>query len=268
MSGARVRKSRMADALGTQFHVIGALLLRELHTRYGRDNIGYLWMMLEPCLLATAVASLHAGSGAHGGASDFRPVPFALTGYTVFMIFRSIVSRAEAALESNKPLFYHHMVTIFDVLAARAALESLSTVATLVLLLFGAWLLGLAEAPAYPLTLLGGAFFMCWMSFAFSMLVCLGAHFSKAFAKFLHPALYITMPLSGSFFLLVWIPEPYRTWLSWSPINQIFEMVFTGLFESVDSPYYDPLYITGWCMLLTVLGMASLRIVRRHVHLS
>ena len=39
-------------------------------------------------------------------------------------------------------------------------------------------------------------------------------------------------------------------------------------FESVESPYFDPLYIAGWCLILTFAGLLSLRIVRRHVHLS
>lgn len=267
MLTSRSEWRRTASGFETQRHVIGALVLRELHTRYGRDNIGYLWMLLEPCLLAAAVASLHTESGLRPG-TDFEPIPFALTGYTVFMIFRSIVSRAESTLEANKPLLYHHQVSIFDMLAARGILESLSTIATLILLLTLANLLRFASPPAYPLTMLGAILFMCWFSFACSMLVCLGCYFSKAFAKFLHPAMYISMPMSGSFFLLSWIPEPYRTWLSWSPMNQIFEMLFSGLFESVNSPYYDPLYITGWCMALTALGLAALRVLRRNVHLN
>ena len=31
--------------------VIGALLLRELLTRYGRNNIGFLWLFVEPRVL-------------------------------------------------------------------------------------------------------------------------------------------------------------------------------------------------------------------------
>jgi capsular polysaccharide transport system permease protein len=260
------RRSGLRHGFEVQARVIGALILRELHTRYGRDNIGYLWMVIEPMLLAGSVALLHAGSGAHGG-SDFRPMPFALTGYCVFIIFRSIVSRAESALEANKPLLYHTMVSIFDMLAARAALEALSTAATLAALFLVACAFDLASPPARPLLLLAGILLMTWFSFAISMLVCMGTHFSKAFAKFLHPALYILMPISGAFFLLSWIPEPFRAWLSWSPMNGIFEMVFTGVFESVDSPYYDGVYIAGWCLFLTFTGLLALRIVRRHVHL-
>ncbi|MBQ1540386.1 MAG: ABC transporter permease [Caulobacteraceae bacterium] len=251
--------------LDVQRHVVGALIMRELHTRYGRENIGYLWMIVEPMLLAGSVTLIHFGQRSHG---EINPVPFTLTGYCVFIIFRSIISRAESTLEANQPLLYHRTVTIFDMLLARALLECAASTATLCVLLAGAWAAGMAEPPARPLTMLGAIAAMGWFSFAVSMPVCAATYVSKAVAKFVHPVTYILMPLSGAFFMLKWIPEPYRGWLAWSPMTQMFEMLRTGQFESVESPYFDPLYIAGWCLILTFAGLLSLRIVRRHVHLS
>lgn len=259
--------NRLFEGVEVQRHVIGALILRELHTRYGRDNIGYLWMIVEPMLLAATVALLHGGQTAHYG-PDIQPVPFAATGYCVFMIFRSILARAETTLEANKPLLFHRMVTIFDMLAARAVLEALATTATLALLLAGAWALGLAAPPARPLVLLAAIALMTWFAFALSMLVCTAAYFSKAVSKIIHPAIYILMPLSGAFFLLEWIPEPYRGWLAWSPMVQIFELVHMGGFVTVEGSGSDPIFMLACCLGLTLLGLLSLRIVRRHVHLS
>jgi capsular polysaccharide transport system permease protein len=121
-------------SLNTQADVIGALLMRELHTRYGRENVGYLWMFLEPMMLAIAVTLLHAGQPSHYG-SDIRTVPFAILGYTIFIMFRGIFTRAEGALEANMPLLYHRSVTIFDILASRALLEGAGVTATFVILI-------------------------------------------------------------------------------------------------------------------------------------
>lgn len=70
-----------------QRHVIGALMLRELHTRYGRENIGYLWMIAEPLLLAGTIAAIHAGEKTHYS-SDILSVPFAVLGYCIFITRR------------------------------------------------------------------------------------------------------------------------------------------------------------------------------------
>lgn len=39
-----------------QVRVIGALLMREIHTRYGRESIGHLWVIGEPMLFCVGVA--------------------------------------------------------------------------------------------------------------------------------------------------------------------------------------------------------------------
>lgn len=274
MSGERaIRRtgglSTLLQGLDVQRHVIGALIMRELHTRYGRENIGYLWMIVEPMLLAGAVAALHGESnGAGGRVHDFQPVPFALGGYCTFMVFRSVISRAESTLEANKPLLFHRTVSIFDMLLARAVLESVATFAALAILLAGAWAFGLGQPPARPLTFIAAYGLMTWFAFALSMPICAGAYLSKAVGKFIHPLTYIAMPVSGAFFLLTWIPQPFRGWLAWSPLNQIFEMLHTGQSLSVDSVYFDPLYIVQWCLALTLAGLLSLRAVRPHIHLS
>jgi capsular polysaccharide transport system permease protein len=108
---------------------------------------------------------------------------------------------------------------------------------------------------------------MLWFSFAVSMLVCAGTHVSHLVARVLHPLTYLLMPLSGAFFMLKWIPQPYRGWLGWFPMTQIFELVRTGQFASVESPYFDIPYIVGCCLLLTFFGLATIRITRRNIQL-
>lgn len=252
--------------LDVQAHVIGALILRELHTRYGRDNIGYLWMLADPMMLALAVVLIHLPGGMYRESMPI--VPFVLGGYTVFIIFRGIIGRAESTLEANQPLLYHRTVSIFDMLFARAVLEGAACFAALVILLGGAFAAGLAAPPARPLTFLGSVLFMTWVSFGLSMLVCAMGHASKTAGRLVHPVVYVMFPLSGCFYTLKSVPEPYRHWIGWSPFNQIFEMLRTGLFENIDSPYYHPPYLFGVCMTLTLLGMFTLRVLRRRVHVN
>lgn len=256
---------RLLDGLDVQANVIGALLMRELHTRYGRDNIGYAWLLVEPMTLAIAVSALHFGQSGHGG---ILPVPFTIGGYCMFMVFRAVIGRAESTIDPNKPLLYHRMVTLFDMMVARVMLEAASSLVAMIVLLGGAWAFGLAQKPHEPLMMLAAFGYMVWFSFALAMPVCAACYMSKAVPKFVHPIVYILMPISGTFFLLAWIPEPYRTWLSWFPLNQIFEMYHSAHFASVDSPYYSATYLTGWCLALTLVGLVSLRLVRTHIHLS
>lgn len=259
--------SEFLSGLELQGHVIGALILRELHTRFGRNNIGFLWFLAEPLMLAAAVAAMHTGAHANTNI-DVQPVALGLIGYVGFMLFRSIVSRAESTLHSNQPLLYHRAVTIFDMLLARAVLDFAATISAMALLLAGGWLAGLWDLPARPLSMLIAMLLMLWWSFALSLLICSACHASALVERLLHPVIYLMMPLSGGFFVLKWIPDPYRTWLWWFPMVQIFELLRFGNFRSLDDRYVDMPYIIGSCLVLTFLGLASIRITRRHVHLS
>lgn len=264
---ARTADTELARGAAIQANVIGALIMRELHTRYGRDNIGYLWVIAEPMLLAGAVALLHSGEHLRylGG---LRPVPFALVGYGLFIMFRSIVSRAETVLEANRPLLYHRQVTLFDMLAARALLEGASTTLALALLIFAAWTLGLSDPPARPLVLLGAMALMLWLSFGLSMVVAALSQRSHAFGRLLHPALYLSLPLSGAFFVLAWIPQPFRSALEWVPLVQIFELARRGMFAAYQTPYVDLPYLLAWCLSLTLVGMLALKAIRREILLT
>ena len=58
-----------------QLRVIYALLMREIITRYGRHNFGFMWLFLEPMLFTTGIVILWYNlKGAH---SNISIVPFA-----------------------------------------------------------------------------------------------------------------------------------------------------------------------------------------------
>jgi capsular polysaccharide transport system permease protein len=264
--GFRHELAQFREGLRVQGNVIGALIMRELHTRYGRENVGYLWMFLEPLTLATAVSALHAGEKTRYG-SDIRMVPFAMLGYSIFIMLRGMVGRAEGALESNTPLLYHRAVTIFDMLFSRAILEGAGTFMTYVVLITFGTLFGVADLPVRPLAIVIGVGLMFWFSFSLSMLISALTHENRLAGRLVHPIMYLSMPMSGAFFALSWIPEPYRTWLSWVPLVQIFEELRYGQFESSSNTYVNLPYIIFWCMAFTYWGLVSIRIVRRHIHL-
>ena len=259
--------SPFRDALRTQGNVIGALILRELHTRFGRENIGYLWLFAEPMLLAVAVALLHANHQLPI-AGGVRPIPFAIGGYGLFIMFRSVVSRAETVLTSNRPLLHHRPVTLADMLVARTTLEAVSTVVVLVVLLGGAWALGLADPPARIEEMMLAVALMCWFSFGLAMLVATLSHQAPIIGRLVHPILYLTMPLSGAFFALSWFPEDIRSLLLWVPLVHIFELLKEGQFATFTSPDINLTYVVGWCGMLTLLGLFGLAHLRARVELS
>ena len=65
--------------LTIQWRVIRALLMREIITRFGRENIGVLWLFGEPMIFTLSVATLWKAAGMNHGSS--LPIEaFAITG--------------------------------------------------------------------------------------------------------------------------------------------------------------------------------------------
>ena len=259
--------AELVQGLRTQSNVVGALILRELHTRFGRANIGFLWIFGEPLLLAVAVGALHSAQRLPLTGSA-RSVPFALAGYALFIMFRSMVSRAETLLEANRPLLNHRTVTLFDMLLARALLELGSTIAVLALLLPLAWLAGYADWPENPMLVLVATVLMGWFSFALSMLVMALSHESALAGRLVHPLLYLSMPLSGAFFAMQWFSPAVQALLAWVPTVPVFELMRVGLFAGYPADHADLAFPVAFTALLTALGLAALRAVRPRIEIN
>ncbi len=251
---------------GVQMRVIGALLMRELHTRYGRENVGYLWLIGEPLMLGSVIALLHTGQTIRD--TEFNPVAFYVVGYTLYIMFRGIVTRSEGALVGNISLLYHRMVTVLDVVIARAVLEAAGTFLSFSILMGLLISIGYTNFPVRPLMLMAGVGYIFWFSFSISLIVVGCTHENRLLERLVHPFTYFMMPASGAFFRTVWIPQPYRSYLKWDPFPDAFELVRYGQFEGASLEYVDFIYMTGFCLVLTFLGLVAVKSLRKRIHLS
>src|SRR5216684_8184356 len=104
----------LLHSLGIQRRVLHALLMREIITRFGRENLGVLWLVAEPMLFTLGVATLWTAAGLRHG-SAIPIVAFAVTGYSSVLMWRNSANRAGSAVANNKPLLFHRNVQILDV---------------------------------------------------------------------------------------------------------------------------------------------------------
>lgn len=253
------------DDLTHQMNVVGALVLRELHTRFGRNNIGYLWMIGEPMMLAGVIGALHAFQPGHLG-STMPPVAFSMVGYCIFIIFRGIFNRAESIVESNLPLMYHRMVSVLNLSVARVVVEAAGCVTTFIILYSFVTLIGMGEVPARPLYAMFGIVLMIWISFALGLNVTAITFERPTLQRLVHPISYFMMPLSGAFFAVEWLPLSVQRAADWFPLVNIFEIVRYGMFEMASTQHIFPGYAIGWCAFFTYTGLLGIRRLRNRIH--
>ena len=255
---------RLARGARTQARVLGALIIREMQTRFGRDNIGFLWLFVEPMLLMVGVSILQRLS--HVIPQDgVDPIPFTITGYCAYMMFRSNVTRAAVTVLSNRVLMYHRQVTMFDILLARTLLELGATFIAMLVLLAGCVALGFGPVPARPLMLIAGMLTMFWFSTGIAMMICAAGEFFPVIERFVHPTTYLILPFSGMLFRIEWLPQSAREILRWAPLPQITEIIRQGVWSHLHSDYVDPPYLIMWCAITTLLGLLGLNVARQAV---
>lgn len=251
--------------LRVQLRVIGAVMLRELHTRFGRRNLGYLWLVGEPLILASGISLIHLVSHVElsGG---FQPATFYASGYIAYITFRNNVNRASSTIEANKPLLYHRQVTLIDIVVARSILEAIATLGAMIVVLGFFVALGLADLPERPAYILLGMGFLAWLSTAVALVICGATEFSPLVERFVHPMTYLIMPFSGMFYVLDQLPPAFSGPASWIAIPQMTDLVRQGLRADFHSTFVNIPYLILVCSCLTMMGLFLVRLARKHMH--
>ncbi len=237
-------------------------MIRELNTRFGRENIGFLWIMGEPLLFAGLVAIiwhfLH-GETEHG----IGITAFIVSGYIPITMFRHGVNRSVLAFSINSSILYHRQVKVLDFIIVRFLIEMVGGMmafvfSAVVLMAFG----------EFPVPDDVGLFIVGWVIYAFfSFSLCLViaplSEMSDVLEKFVPVTTYVMIPFSGLFTLASWLTPETRNYLLWSPFVSGMEMMRKGIWGEKITAYYFPWYTFGCSIVLTMIGLILCRRVRR-----
>lgn len=255
---------RLLRSWKTQRRIIWALLLREMLTRYGRHNIGFLWLFVEPMLFTLFVTALWtATESVHG--SDLPIVAFAITGYSSVLLWRNMPGRTIGAIAPNLSLLYHRNVRPFDIYIARLLLEAAGATTSFVFLVLFFNFVGVLDLPEDVLQIVGGWLMLAWFGGSLALLAGAVSEQSEIVEKLWHPLSYILFPLSGAAFLVSALPEQAQDVVLLLPMVHGVEFVREGFFGSRMVAHYDMGYMALVNTALTALGLAQVAKVSRIV---
>lgn len=247
-----------------QRRVIWALLLREVMTRFGRHNIGFLWLFVEPMLFTLGVTAIWTAVDATHG-SSLPIVAFAITGYSSVLLWRNMPARCIGALAPNLSLLYHRNVRPIDIYISRLILEASGATMSFVFLTLFFNFIGWLDWPEDVLKVSAAWVMIAW--FGSSLAVFLGAlsERSETIEKLWHPTAYLLFPLSGAAFLVDALPKSFQDVVLWLPMVHGVEYLREGFFGSQMTAHYDLSYMAIANLALTILGLAQLAVVSRTV---
>jgi capsular polysaccharide transport system permease protein len=252
------------QSLAIQYRVLHALMMRELITRYGRDNLGVLWLVGEPMIFTLGVATLWSLAKLHSGAG-IPIVAFAVTGYSSVLMWRNATSQCSGGIEANKPLLFHRSVLIIDVFLTRIALEIVGASSSFIVLASFFTFIGWMPAPDDLSLVLAGWFMLAWFGASLALLVGAGTAFSPLVHRLWHPIAYLLFPMSGAAFMVEWLPKQLQGLVLYLPMVHGVELLRHGYFGSAVRTHYDIGYMAECCLLLTLCGMYVVREASRRV---
>ena len=252
----------LAGGWRIQRRVISALMIRDLITRFGRENIGFLWMMAEPLLFAVLVGLLWTfmkGPEEHG----ISVIAFVASGYIPLVMFRSTIGRAVRAFSANSSLLYHRQVTILDLILVRFLVE---LIGSMMAYLAVAALLGFFGLFPMPVDL--GSLLLGWMIYGYftlsvAMILAPLSEVSDTLEKFMPVTTYLMVPFSGTFNMTSWLTPSVREILLYSPPVSAMELQRYGIWGDKITPYYDIPYAVAVSTVLMLIGLILCRRIRR-----
>jgi len=248
-------------------NIIWALMLRELATRYGRDNIGFLWVLGEPLLFCTAVMLMWSAIRTpyeHG----IKLVPFLMTGYMPILLMRHMISHTLNTVKANAGLLYHRRISILHLYFARLLLEFVGVTLAFFVVFVVLVVYGVAEPPPRPGLVYGGWLLLGWVTLGISLIVGSLSEMVEIVEKFVSALTYILVPISGMFFMAAWIPDKYRPLALKVPFLNCIEMIRAGFFGDFVTTYYSVGYVIAWGICTTFVGLILLSFLRARVEVE
>lgn len=252
-------------SLVLQGQVLWALALREALTRFGRHNVGFLWLFFEPMSLTLGVTIVWGLLKMGHAGSSMSIASFALTGYSSLMLWRNPVSRMSRALTVNTALLYHRNVRPLDIVLSRMMLELAGISASFFTLAALLSFFELCDPPRDIPLLVGGWVLMSLFSFGLALNICALSERTEIIDRIWHTLTYLLIPFSGTGTLLDWLPPGARKALLYLPFSHGIEMIRHGYYGESIRTYEDPEYLLIFSLTLIAFGLAFIRDTARHL---
>lgn len=257
-----------SKALLTQVEVVEALVLRETRTRFGSNQLGYLWAVIEPALWIATFYALYAIAGRQGPVG-MDLISFLLTGLLPYSLFSAVTTQVSQSINGNKALLFYPQVRTLDIVAARTILECV-TYASVFFLFVLAHALFVQQWPTIDdalVTVLGFAL-AAGTGAALGLVFCALEVLTSTAGRVRGPLLRPLFWCSGLFYTANGLPTNMRDILLYNPMLHVIEIVRDGWFPSYQARHADPAYAIAWMLCLLVLGLLLERAVRRKIEVT
>ncbi|WP_197279929.1 ABC transporter permease [Bosea sp. AAP35] len=244
--------------------VYKALIVRFVIGRYGRDNIGFMWTIVEPMMLCVGVMiiwSLTKGVGYHGGSI----VAFVFTGYMPLTLWRHQTGYMVNIGKSTKFLTIFHDLNVMDAILSRLFLEYFSVTAASLVVFASLYSFDLLDFPYSLSEVVKGWLLMGVICSCSGILFAALSELSHIMERINAPLQYFILPFSGCFFMVEWLPDSVKKYALYIPLVNAYEILRGGFYGPEFPTYGDSVYVIICSILTAGLGFFIFERVKNRI---
>lgn len=250
--------------LRIQIRVVRALMIREMMVRYGRNNIGFMWLVVEPMILCAGVIGIRWLIQSHRE-NGVPLVAMLLSGYMPLTLWRHLTNKSIFLLRRNGGMLYHRRVSLIDVFVVTMLTEFIGCTLAFIINYFALLLIGVLEPIRDYGFVIQGWCLMGLLAMGFGALIAILTERYEAAERFIQPLQYLILPISGFLYLADWLPDGVRDLALWIPILHCFEVTRQGFFGETVQTHYSIGYPVIFALALLAFFLPRFEKVRDYM---
>ncbi|MFG1416975.1 ABC transporter permease [Xanthobacter sp. V0B-10] len=267
MSEAPARPTRFAGeswrtASAMHARAVGAVIMRDLQTRFGAGYLGFLLGLIMPLGHLTIAMTVMSVLGRSAPVGPSIPL-FAMTGILPFIVWLYTHRQIMTTLAQNRPLLYFPGVDLFDLFSARIILEVSSATLVVVIVLTTLALIGYDINPDDPPRFVYGLIEAWLLGISSGLFFGIAGALAPALiliGSLLGPLFWVT---SGIIYLPDLLPEKLIDVLKYFPLCQIVDGTRMGFYSEYQSSFYSAAYPAIAILGLLFISSVILQVVRK-----
>jgi len=238
----------------TQRLVIGALLKREVSTRFGEYRLGFFWLLVQP-LIGVLVIGVLIGSIAQRTVPEIPYAFFLLNGYLLMNLLTGPMNKGINAIGANQGLLVYPSVRPLDTFIARFLFELLSimfsfSVFCILGMFFGVFI-SLANLHIVLLCLVITWCIGCGLGLIFGVAAAYFNEVDKFVMILQRPLLFISAVL----FPVSALPESAQRLLLYNPLVHTIEQSRHAIFPFYSAAGTDLIYPGVFAIVVLSIGL-------------
>lgn len=257
----RGRWGSLSFALAEKRHVMAAVMLRDMRTRFFNHGLGFLMVSLWPFVHVVAIIGIHTAAGRAAPYGDNAIVYYA-SGLVPTLAFMYVSRFMALSLALNKPMLSFPVVHVMDVILARAALEIIAAFITLALMLAILYFAGMDPFPYDPVQAILAYLTALLLAVGVGCIVSVITLLFQFFLTVYFLTVILIYATSGSVFEISSLPDAIAVPLSYSPVLQCVEWMRLAYYPTYNDRLLDRPYTVACAVTALFIGLLLERLVR------